>query len=170
LGELADSKLPGIAEIDRPDDGARSLHQLDEPGDEIVDIAEGARLRPVAEYRDVAVEKGLDDEGRDHAPVVGMRPRSVCVEDARHLDGQLVLAPIVKEQCLGTALALIVAGPRSDRVDVAPIGFRLRVDAWIAVNFASEACRILILSRLARPSMLIAPMTLVFVVCTGSFW
>ena len=49
--------------------------------------------------------QGLDDEVGDHAPVVGVHARAVGVEDARHLDAQLVLAVVVEAQGFGAALA-----------------------------------------------------------------
>jgi hypothetical protein len=56
-------------------------------------------------------------------------------EDPGHLDLQAVLPPIVKKQGFRATLALIVAGARPDRVNVAPIIFSLRVDARIAIDF-----------------------------------
>ena len=52
----------------------------------------------------------LDDEIGHHAPVVGVHARSISIEDAHNLDAQAVLAPVVEEQRLGAALALVVAG------------------------------------------------------------
>jgi hypothetical protein len=75
---------------------------------------------------------------------------------------------IIEEQRLGAALAFIIAGARSDRVDVAPIVLGLWMNRGIAVNLAGRGLGIRHLSRLARPSMLMAPCTEVFVVCTGS--
>jgi hypothetical protein len=49
-----------------------------------------------------------------------MHARTVGVEDARDLDAQLMLPPVVDEQRFGTALALVVAGADADRIDVAP--------------------------------------------------
>ena len=113
-------------------------HQPHQPVDQIVDVAERARLRAVAIDRDVAPEQRLDDEVRHHASVVRMHARAVGVEDARDLDAHVVLTPVVEEQRLGAALALVVAGARSDRVDVAPIVFGLRMDAGIAVHFGGR--------------------------------
>ena len=45
-----------------------------------------------------------------------------------------VLAVVVEEQGFGAALALVVAGARAQRVDVAPVAFRLRVDGRVAVD------------------------------------
>ena len=65
-----------------------------------------------------------------------MHARAVGVEDAHDLDLQPVLAVIVEEQRFGAALALIIAGARTDRIDVAPIGFRLGMDSGIAIDLA----------------------------------
>ena len=104
------------------------------PVDQIVDIAERARLRALAVERDGLAAKRLHDEIGNHAAVVGMHARPVGIEDPRDLDAQLVLAPIVEEQRLGAALAFVVAGARSDRIDVAPIILRLRMNMRVAVN------------------------------------
>ena len=76
------------------------------------------------------------------------------------LISQPVLPVIVEEQRLGAALALVVAGARADRVDVAPVVLGLRMDLagrhrprW------SRPAGSWHLSRLARPSMLMAPCT-----------
>jgi uncharacterized protein (DUF736 family) len=46
-----------------------------------------------------------------------------------------MLAMIIEKQSFGAALAFIIARTRADRVDVAPIGFRLRMDEGVAINF-----------------------------------
>ena len=54
---------------------------------------------------------------------------------------------------------------------LAPVALRLRMHRRVAVDLAGwRAWNTLARVRLARPSMLIAPMTLVFVVWTGSRW
>ena len=63
-----------------------------------------------------------------------MHARPVGVEDARHLDVELVLAVIVEEQGLGAALAFIIAGPGPDRVDIPPIVLGLGMDGRVAVD------------------------------------
>ena len=50
-----------------------------------------------------------------------MHAGAISVEDAYDLDVEIVLAMVVKKQCFGAALALIVARARTNRVDVAPI-------------------------------------------------
>ena len=45
-----------------------------------------------------------------------------------------MLAPVVEEERLCGSLALVVAGPHANRVDVTPIVLSLRVDLWIAVH------------------------------------
>ena len=64
-----------------------------------------------------------------------MHARTIGVEDPHHLDAQLVLPVVVEEQRLGAALAFVIAGARADWIDVAPIVFRLRVHARIAIDF-----------------------------------
>ena len=81
-----------------------------------------------------------------------------------------MLAAVVEEQRLGAALALVVAGAEADRIDVAPVALRLRVHGRVAVDLGGRGLQIFAFTRLASPSMLIAPCTLVLVVCTGSNW
>ena len=79
-----------------------------------------------------------------------------------------MLTPIIKEQRFRATFTFIVAGTDADWIDVTPIILGLRMHVRVAVDSDVEACRIFAFTRLARPSMLIAPCTLVFVVCTGS--
>ncbi len=105
-----------------------ALHKLDEAFDQIVGIAEGAGLAAVAIDGDRSPLKGLNNEVRDDAPVIGMHARPVGVEDAGHLDIELVLAVIVEKQGLGAALAFIVADRGSNGIHMAPIILGLRMD------------------------------------------
>ena len=63
-----------------------------------------------------------------------MHARPVGVEDPHHFDGELVLPPIIEKQRFRAALAFVVTGARSNRVDVVPVFLGLRVDAGTAVN------------------------------------
>src|SRR5215469_8540625 len=47
-----------------------------------------------------------------------------------------MLSPVIEKQCLGAALALVVATARTDRVHSSPIRFWLRMCFGVAVNFA----------------------------------
>ena len=138
LGELPDRELARIAEIDRAGEVAVAVHQPHEAVDQIVDVAEGARLAAVAVDGDGLALQGLHDEIGDDAAVVGVHARAVGIEDARDLDLELVLAVIVEEQRLGAALALVIAGARADRVDVPPVVFRLRMHGRVAVDLAGR--------------------------------
>ena len=65
-----------------------------------------------------------------------MHARTIGVEDARDLDLHAVLAVIIEEKRLGTALAFIIAAAQADRVHIAPIGFGLGMLRGIAIDFA----------------------------------
>jgi len=67
-----------------------------------------------------------------------MHARPIGVEDPGDLDRQLVLTVVVEEQRLGAALALIVAGARSDRVDVTPVVLGLWMNRRVAVHFGGR--------------------------------
>src|SRR4051812_45838836 len=70
-----------------------------------------------------------------------MHARAVSIEDSSNLDLETMLAVIVEEQGFSAALALIVAGARPDRVDIAPIGLGLRVNCRIPVHFAGRCLK-----------------------------
>jgi len=65
-----------------------------------------------------------------------MHIRAVGVEDSRHLDAQVMLPPVVKEERLGAALSFIIARPEANRIDMPPIGFGLWMNLRIAINLA----------------------------------
>src|SRR5690606_39184791 len=81
----------------------------------------------------------LHDEVRHYTAIVRVHAWPVGVEDPRDLDLEPVLAPVVEEQRLGAALALIVARARTDRIDVAPVVLTLGVDGGIAVDLAGRS-------------------------------
>ena len=60
-------------------------------------------------------------------PSFGAHPRAVGVEDADDRRVHALLAVVRHRQRLGVALRLVVDAARADRVDVAPVGLRLRV-------------------------------------------
>ena len=101
-------------------------------------ITERAGLAAVAVDGDRLALERLDDEIGDHAAVVGMHARAVGVENPRDPDVAGLLAVIVEEQRLGAALPLVVTGADADGIDVAPVGFRLRMNLRIAVNLAGR--------------------------------
>ena len=107
-----------------------------EPADEIVDEAEAPRLRAVAEHGQRLLLERLADERRDRAAVVRPHARPVGVEDAHDRRVDPLLAVIGHRQRLGVALRLVVDAARPDRVDVAPVGLRLRVHLRVAVHLA----------------------------------
>ena len=64
--------------------------------------------------------------------------RTVGVEYSRNFDLKAVLAMIVEVKGFGTALPLIIARPRTDRIDISPVVFGLRVHGRVAVDLASR--------------------------------
>jgi len=64
-GEIADSELAGIPDIDRSGEVVISRHQPRHGFDKIVDVAEASRLRAVPVDGDVVAEQRLHDEVGD---------------------------------------------------------------------------------------------------------
>src|SRR5690606_7068761 len=103
-----------------------------------VDVAEGPGLLAAAEDGEAFAAQGLHDEVRYDAAIVRAHARAVGVEDAADLDLQGRLPVVVEEQRLGRALALVVAGPGTGWIDVAPVAFRLRMHQRVAVDFGGR--------------------------------
>ena len=108
----------------------------DQAADQVVDVAEAPRLGAVAEDGDRLALHRLAHEGRDRAAVVGAHPRPVGVEDADDRGVDALLAVIGHRQRLRVALRLVVDTAGPDRVDVAPVGLRLRMHLRITVDLA----------------------------------
>jgi hypothetical protein len=62
-----------------------------------------------------------------------------------------VLAVIIEQQRLGAALALVVAGARPDRVDVAPIRLRLGMHDGVPVDLRGGGLQYLAAEPLREP-------------------
>ena len=62
LGQLPNCELSGISEIEGTDDLILAVHEPYQSVDQIVDIAEGSRLGPIAIDRDIPIAKRLNDE------------------------------------------------------------------------------------------------------------
>jgi hypothetical protein len=67
-----------------------------------------------------------------------MHARSISVENSCDLNFETMLSMVIEEQSLSTAFSLIIAGPRTDRIDVAPVFLGLRMDNGITINLAGR--------------------------------
>jgi hypothetical protein len=128
----------GLPRLTGPPGETWMLHQLDQAFDEVGDEAERARLVAVAEDRDVLAGQGLADQVGDDAAVLSRQPGAIGVEDPRHPHLGAAQAFEVEAQRLGRPLALVVAGARAGAVDVAPVGFDLRMDQGVAIDLAGR--------------------------------
>ena len=131
-----DAPLHLLPAEERGDLRGGEVHVAPERLDEVVAVLERSRLAAVAEERDVPVRERLHYEVRDDASVLGVHLRTVRVEDAHHPDVHPVLPAVVGAQRLRDALALVVAAPEPDRVDVAPVLLDLRMHERVAVYLA----------------------------------
>src|SRR3546814_6077096 len=85
LRQFKDGDLVRIAEIDRADHRGGRRHQPDQSLNEVVDIAEGSRLRAVAVDREGQVLQPLHAEIRDDPSVVLVHPRPRSEEHTSEL-------------------------------------------------------------------------------------
>ncbi len=106
--------------------------------DQVVDVAEGAGLRAVAEDRHRLAGERLRHEGGHHPAVAQAHARPVGVEDAHDPGLEPVVAVVGHHHRLGEPLRFVVDPARADRVDVAPVGFRLRVHQRVAVDLGGR--------------------------------
>src|SRR5690606_25696521 len=113
--------LARIANVDRASKLDWAVHQADHSFHEVVDVAKTAGLSAIAIDGDRLATQRLHNEIADHASVVRVHARTIGVEDTHHLDLKLMLAPVVEEQRLGAALALVVATTDADRIYPAPV-------------------------------------------------
>ena len=134
--ELADGEFARVAKIQRSGKALRRVHKTDETLDQVIDITKGSRLPTLTVNRDGLTSQRLHNEVRHDAPVVRMHARAVGIENPCDLDVELVLPVIVEKERLCAALALVVTRPDADRVDVAPVTFRLRMHGRITIHLA----------------------------------
>ena len=100
-----------------------------------------------------------------------MHARAIRVENTGNLDLETVLAMIVEKKGLGAPFTLVIAGRVANKVHVSTIGFRLGVNAGIAVYFRSRGLEDFGICPFRQsPSMLMEPCTFTLVVCTGLCW
>ena len=126
--------LVGVAEVHGQ--VLARLREQHEPADQVVDVTEAPRLRPVAEHRHGLTRERLPEKRGNRAPVVRPHARAVRVEDPDDRGVDALLAVVRHGQRLGVALRLVVDAARADRVDVAPVRLGLRVHLGVAVDLA----------------------------------
>src|SRR6185312_2771963 len=138
LGEIDDRHLAGVAEVERSGQAGRGEHEFADAFDQVVHVAERARLRAVAVNRERLVAQRLHDEIGDDAAIVQLHLRPEGVEDARDLDLHAVHALEVEKRRFRGALAFVVAGARTDRRNGAAVVLALRVHFRLAVHLAGR--------------------------------
>jgi len=62
---------------------------------------------------------------------------AIGVEDACHLDPNLVLAMVIEKEGFRTSLSFVVTGARPDAVHIPPIALWLGMNGWVSVHFGS---------------------------------
>ena len=135
-GKLCYVVLLRIAQIHRPKKLSWGIHQSNDPIQKIVDEAKRASLRPLSIDSNRLIFERLDDEVRNDSAIIRMHSRPIGIEDARHFNGDLVLAMEVEKERLGAPFPLIVTRSDANRVYIAPVGLFLRVRVGISIDFA----------------------------------
>ena len=153
LGQLPHRELARVADVHRI--APVALEQAVDAVDQVGHIAEGARLRAVAVDREGIAPQRLHDEVRHHAAVVRAHARAVGIEDPDDARVDSVIAMIGHRHRLGEALRLVVDAARPDRVHVAPVALRLRMDLRIAVDLGGGRDQEAGTLRLGQPERLV---------------
>lgn len=155
--QLEDREFIGISNIDRSGHGIWSFHQAHHTVNQIITVAETAGLTAVTIDGNILILQCLQNKVADHPAIIGMHPGTIGIENPNEFDGKTALHPVAVEQRFGTTLALIIAGPYANGIDVAPVFLDLRMNERITVNLTGGCLQILAFNRLANPSILIAP-------------
>ena len=132
FGDIPDASLYGVAYIDRP--RRIALRYSDHRIYRIVDVAQGARLRPVAVHGYGSSRERLCYERADHAPVTGQHAGAVTVEQANDARVNVACATVIGAKRFCKALAFVVARAYPYRVDATVVVLFLWRLFRIAVN------------------------------------
>ena len=130
-GALKDGPFIGIADVDWIVLGAPG--EAKDSIDEVGAVAEAACLRAVAVDGQRLASQGLHHEIRDETAVVGLKPRSVGVEDSDQVRVDSVIAVVRRYGRLGKALGFVIYRARADGIHVAPVGLYLRMNEGVTI-------------------------------------
>mmetsp|Transcript_17404 Transcript_17404/g.40008 ORF Transcript_17404/g.40008 Transcript_17404/m.40008 type:complete len:237 (-) Transcript_17404:501-1211(-) len=104
--------------------------------DQVIDILEGSRLFSLAVNGERFLLECLNDKIGDNSSVVGVHSRSESVENTGDTDVNFTLIFIRVHHRLSYTFAFVVTRARTNRIDVSPITFGLRVNLRVSINFA----------------------------------
>jgi len=114
----------------------RACHQSLQGLHHVIDIAKRSRLTAIAIHRERAPGKGLRKEIRHHSAIVRRHAGTISIEDTGNLHPRAPHPLKFNEQGFCTALTLVVAGARPNRVHIAVVILVLRMLLRIAIDFA----------------------------------
>src|SRR6266568_6399942 len=129
-------ELVGVADVHRK--VLVGLRQSQESFYFIADVTEAAGLRAVAIHGEVVATQGLLHEIWNYTAIVQLHAWAVSIEDPCDPCVHSMVAVIGHGKGFGESLGLVVNRARTDGIDVAPVGFLLRVFEWIAVTLGSR--------------------------------
>src|SRR6266566_1497900 len=133
LGQLADGEFVWVPEVRRL--AVAMLEEAHDPVDQIIHVAEGARLRAVAIDGERLAAQRLDDEVRHDTAIVRPHARAIRVEDPDDPRVELVEAMIRHGERFGETFCFVIHPAWAHGVHVPPIRFGLRVHQRVAVHF-----------------------------------
>src|SRR5205085_6405224 len=116
--ELNDRNLRRVTDVEYLAGYADIAGDQQQRAYEVIDIAEGARLQAIAVHAERIASQRRGDELGHGASVLRVHARAICVEDSHDAGIDAALAPKRHCQRLAKALGLVVARPRSDRVEI----------------------------------------------------
>jgi len=91
-----------------------------------------------------------------------MHSGTIGIENPCHFDLDLILSMIIEEQGFGTSLPFVIAGTRSNTIDISPIGFRLRMDRRVSIDLGGRGLKDLGSQSFGQPEHIDGPMDVYF--------
>ena len=137
IRQFLDGELTRVTKVDWSGDFWATRHHGQQTFNEIVDITERARLLALTVDGEWSSIQCTDNEIGNNATVMWMHAGAVGIEKSNNLDIKVVLPAVIKEQGFGSPLTFVVAGPRTNRVHIAPVVLRLGVHLRVTINLGS---------------------------------
>ena len=106
----------------------------EDPRDGVAHVAEGTGLATVAVDGDGPPLDGCRGDLGDGPAIVRAHARAIGIEEADDIRPHPVDLAERGDEGLAEPLGLVVLGPGAHRIHVAPVGLRLRMDEWVAVD------------------------------------
>eukprot|EP00732_Lithocolla_globosa_P003466 Lithocolla_globosa_v1_NODE_2801_length_1864_cov_5.329464.p2 type:complete len:150 gc:universal NODE_2801_length_1864_cov_5.329464:1327-878(-) len=111
-----------------------TLHQIDKSRDKVVNILERTSLFSISVNVDGFLLQSLVDEITNHSSISSVHSWAICIKNSGHTNFHTILTVVTVCQGFRTPLAFIITRTNSDRVDIPPVIFLLRVYFRVSIH------------------------------------